>query len=253
MPWIATSEENLKLNSQFYVETYTKHFRELVAQYGTDYAMELIVGGEYDAVGALEESALLNLGLRPEHTVVDVGCGTGRLSSRLAPFLKGKFVGTDVLPEALEYARKRANRPDWEFVVAAEPPLPVETGTADWVTFFSVFTHILDEHIYQYLEDAKRMLRPDGRIVFSFLDYDVPLHWQFFAGAVADKRPDRTMVRFLNRPAIEAWAMHLGLSLEYHYSGEVKWMQPMRGGEEAAWGDAQMFGKSIAVLAKAQS
>jgi len=187
------------------------------------------IGGEDDAAEALEESALLNLGLQPEHNVVAVGCGAGRLSSRLAPFLKGKFV------------------------VAAEPPLSVETGTADWVTFFNVFTHILDEHIYQYLEDAKRMLKPDGRIVFSFLDYDVPQHWQFFADAVADQRPDRTMVRLLNRQAIEAWAMHLGLSLEYHYSGEVKWMQPMRGGEEAAWGDAQMFGKSIAVLAKAQS
>jgi ubiquinone/menaquinone biosynthesis C-methylase UbiE len=246
-----TSNVKAGMHSDYYVKSYTAHFSELVERYGATHALEMVVGGEYDEIGVLEESALLTLGLRPGHNVVDVGCGTGRLSSRLSKTLRGKFVGTDLVPEFLDYARTRAARPDWDFMIAHAPPLPLPDGFADWVTFFSVFTHILDEDIYIYLREAQRLLKSGGKIVFSFLDYDVPLHWQFFAGAVANQTPNRTLIQFLDRRAVHVWAEHLGLRVEGFYGGEDKWMNRAGVAPQASESDkTAAFGQSVAVLSK---
>lgn len=113
--------------------------------------MELLVGGSYEETGLLERELLKHLGLRPEHTLVDVGCGSGRLAAALKEFIKVKYWGTDVLEEALEYARRRVERTDWDFLVVSRPEIPVPNAAADWIVFFSVFTHLLDEDIFKYL------------------------------------------------------------------------------------------------------
>ena len=108
---------------------------------------------------------------------------------------------------------------------------------ADWITFFGPFLELTDAETFGRLQAAKLHLKPDGRIVFSFLDYDVPQHWQIF------RQPNPP--HFLNRATIEAWALHLGMTLEYHYSGEVRWLQPLQSGAVEASG----FGQSVMVLA----
>jgi len=72
-----------------------------ISAHGLEEAMSLIVGGHYGSIGILESSALITQGLRPEHNVVDVGCGSGRLAFALSKYLTGKFQGTDVLQRAL--------------------------------------------------------------------------------------------------------------------------------------------------------
>ena len=237
------------MNTSYYLESYEAHLHCLRQQHGEARAMEVIVGDHYDAVGALEARVLQTLGLRPGDTVVDVGCGTGRLASQLAKGHPGRFIGIDLLPELVEFARTRANRTDWEFGVACEPPLPVANGLADWVTFFSVFTHLLEEHSYLYLVEAARMLKPGGRIVFSFLDFEVEAHWQYFAGVLADRNPRRVLNRFLNRRAIEVWAVHLGLSVERIMGGDLRWIEPADS-NAAGDGNVAAFGQSLAVLSK---
>lgn len=215
--------------------------------------MEIIVGDHYEAMGALEERVLLELGLQPKDTLVDVGCGTGRLASQLAKRHLGRFIGIDILPELIEFARVRANRVDWEFGVAVEPPLPVANGMADWVTFFSVFTHLLEEHSYLYLADAARMLKPKGKIIFSFLDFEVDDHWQHFAGMLSDRNPQRVLNRFLHRRAIEIWSRHLGLSVERIVGGDVRWIRPvapLTDPSGGGTGESVAFGQSLAVLSK---
>jgi hypothetical protein len=93
-----------------YVVAYNAHLGRLVAAHGREAAMELVVGGEYAQIGFLESSALIRLGLRPEHTLVDIGCGSGRLPFALREYLTGSFVGTDILDDALAYAARDGRR-----------------------------------------------------------------------------------------------------------------------------------------------
>jgi SAM-dependent methyltransferase len=185
---------------------------------------------EDDSLGALEECCLRNVGLSPTDHLINVACGASELPERLSAFLKHPLTQINLR-------------------VGRKPPFGGRDESADLVSFFNVFTQIHDAQMYACLQEAKRLLKPDGKIVFSFLDYEVPLHWESFAASLAEAVRDQAPLSFLNRATLEAWAMHLELSLDYLYSGEVNWMQPMLAGDEQA--DARSFGQSVAVLSKA--
>jgi SAM-dependent methyltransferase len=234
-----------------YVSAYKAHLSRLIGAHGRDAAMELVVGGEYLQVGILESSALITLGLQRHHTLVDVGCGSGRLPYELRDYLTGAFIGTDILDDALRYAAEKCGRPDWKFIPNHLPTIPADDSTADFVSFFSVFTHLLDEDVYRFLAQAKRVARPGGRIVFSFLDFECESHWHVFEATMADRDPQRVINKFISKGAIRRWSRALGLRLEAIHDGPHPWIQLTR---PFAYRDGRRaegvveFGQSVAVL-----
>jgi ubiquinone/menaquinone biosynthesis C-methylase UbiE len=171
-------------------------------------------------MGKLEFYLLRHFGLEAHHSVIDVGCGSGRLAFQLKEFLKGNYVGIDVIPELYEYAEKISGRADWRFYKAPGLAIPEPDASADYVTFFSVFTHLLHEESYKYLQEAKRVVKPGGRIIFSFLEFAVPDHWRSFKATVEDSNPNKVTNQFIGRDAIDAWAKHLGLDVIGTYDGD---------------------------------
>lgn len=242
------------LKRKNYLETYRATLQHLRAHHGEERAMDLIVGGQSATIGILEHSLLSTLGLKPSDTVVDIGCGSGRLSTRLAINAhQGQFIGTDILYDLVEYAERKAARKEWRFHAAEGPPLPIESSIADFACFFSVFTHLHDEDIFRYLDEAKRILRPGGYMVFSFLDFAVPSHWTVFELSLNDTNPDAVLNKFISRDAIAAWAQHLQLNIARIYDGSEKWITLL---EDIEYIDGRKcsgltdFGQSIAVLQK---
>jgi ubiquinone/menaquinone biosynthesis C-methylase UbiE len=113
-------------------------------------------------------------GLQPDGYLFDVGCGPGRLAKPLSAYLNGRYLGIDIVPELVEHARATVDRPDWRFKVADGLTIPEKVGEANQVCFFSVLTHLLHEQSFRYLEEARRVLKPTGRIIFSFLEFGAP-------------------------------------------------------------------------------
>ena len=72
--------------------------KNLMGAHSHDKAMSLAVGGDYEVVGAIEAELLKHYGLGPNDFLVDAGCGSGRLASALASYLKGSYLGIDVVP-----------------------------------------------------------------------------------------------------------------------------------------------------------
>lgn len=195
--------------------TYVSYVRVLEEAHGHDEAMKLAVGGDFEAIGVIELGALKHFGLRPDDYLIDVGCGSGRLARPLAGYLTGRYLGIDVVPALINHARQLVNRPDWRFEVAPGLSIPEDADAADMVCFFSVFTHLLHEQSFVYLRDARRVLKPGGRIVFSFLDFTMPNHWEIFEGNVADVGVNAQHLNvFMSTDAIAVWAGRLGLELE---------------------------------------
>jgi ubiquinone/menaquinone biosynthesis C-methylase UbiE len=230
-------------------------YRDLVKSYTDkfplDYAMRIAVGGEFEAVGVLERQLLIQIGLRPHDYLIDVGCGSGRLAKTLSPYLRGRYLGIDVVPELLDYARGLVARPDWRFELVEGLRIPEADGRADVVCFFSVFTHLPHEHSYVYLQEAKRVLKPGGKIVLSFLEFAIPLHWAWFEQAMRDGSGPSVLTQFISRDGIEAWASHLGLTVESIHDGDkptIALAEPLTLESGQVVSDCGAFGQSLCVL-----
>ncbi len=155
---------------------------------------EVIGDGSFELIGRLELSVLLAEGLQPAHRVIDLGCGTGRLALHLIPALTGgEYVGIEVSTTILERARERIRvaiptppcRVQW--VHQTSPRFPFDDGSVDMLAAFSVFTHMEHEDTYRYLLDARRIVKPGGRFIFSCLPMSLDIaHKIFLNSAEAD-------------------------------------------------------------------
>lgn len=193
---------------------------ELIAHEPLDQAMSRAVGGNFAALGQIQRDLLAMLGLQPQHFLIDVGCGSGRLAAKLDDKFTGDYLGIDVIPEMLTYARQQAP-PSFRFEPAPGLSIPADDEVADVICFFSVFTHLLHEESFLYLKEAARVLKPDGFIVISLLDFNVPGHWPIFMYSVeATDQPGLCNV-FLNRGALAVWCSHLQLEIDFYQDGGV--------------------------------
>lgn len=207
--------ENLDIRA-----AYRRFVKGLGEQHGRDKAMQVAIGCEFEAFGILEREILIQYELQPDDYVIDVGCGSGRLAKPLAEYLRGPYLGIDVVPELVDYARNLVGRPDWRFEIAPGLQIPEVDDRADIVCFYSVFTHLLHEQSFAYLKDARRVLKAGGRIVFSFLEFAIPSHWLVFEKNVAEIGRQDHLNMFVGRDGIRAWASHLDLEIVAIHDGD---------------------------------
>jgi ubiquinone/menaquinone biosynthesis C-methylase UbiE len=123
--------------------------------------------------------------LRGNAEILDVGCGTGILSSRLAGTSEGLIVhGVDINPRMIRVARKRGNRRNLqvEYQVGTAVQLPYRDGQFD-VVFSCLLFHLLDSSEKELgLREIRRVLRPGGRYVCAeFEKYPI----RFWGGKLA--------------------------------------------------------------------
>ena len=95
------------------------------AKYGRSKAeaMKYAIGGQFDAYGQIEVDMLRFFGLGDQATLFDVGCGSGRTAIPLSKTHQGAYLGTDIVPDLVEFARESCNRQDWRF-----EPVALDSG-----------------------------------------------------------------------------------------------------------------------------
>ena len=223
-----------------FVADYEALVANLVATRPIDEAMAVAVGGDYEKTGKIEAAIVRHFGLRDGMTLIDLGCGSGRLAWALGQTMRIDYLGIDIVQAFLDYAHTRSPR-TYRFVLNRTLSIPAPSASADMVCAFSVFTHLLHAESYIYMEDIRRVLRPGGRLVFSFLEFADPDHWAVFAGTVDGQRNSTLphLNQFIERNAVELWAEKLGYELETIVDGAA-----------APWGDAPNLWQALAVLRK---
>ena len=101
--------------------------------------------------------------LDPSWVVADLGCGTGRTSAALAPFVR-QVVAVDASAEMLRAARERLDTVgNVDVRDGALEAVPVADASVDLALLVLVLHHLADPALV--LREARRILTPGGRLV----------------------------------------------------------------------------------------
>jgi ArsR family transcriptional regulator len=99
----------------------------------------------------------------PEWTVGDLGCGTGQVSSALAPFVDHVFA-VDASAAMLQAAKKRLHEFDNVELRRGElESLPIDDDRLDAATLMLVLHHVPEPE--RALAECARVLKPGGRLI----------------------------------------------------------------------------------------
>jgi SAM-dependent methyltransferase len=185
-------------------------------------------------------------GVERHSSVLEIGCSHGRTSRGLLQCLRspGCYRGFDVVRAQIEDATRRLTSiaPNFEYshadiynrhynpegaVRASDFVFPYDDASFDCAYAASVFTHLLPEELANYFRQTARVLKPEGKALFSFFvldfyrgagtaisnDYEFEHPFEGQAG-VAVKYPDYpdTVIAY-SRQAIEAAAAEAGLQV----------------------------------------
>lgn len=221
-----------------FVRDYGRLALYLRLRYSRDEAMSLAVGGQYEQFGLKEAEILQYAGLRNGQSLLDFGCGSGRLAWALGQKMSIDYCGIDIVKAFLRYARKKSPA-TYRFILNRSFSIPLPSASFDMAAAFSVFTHLLHHESYTYLAEIFRVLRPGGVVVFSFLEFSEPRHWAIFQKTVKVHHEGRLphLNQFIERSQIELWAKKLGYQNPSFVAGAA-----------SPWGSMGPIGQSLAIL-----
>jgi SAM-dependent methyltransferase len=122
------------------------------------------VGGYWDRIGRLQFDALVRQGLKPEHYLLDVGCGALRGGVHFVLYLEsGHYYGVEKNPTLLDAARhelRLAGLGDHEVHLLANE-------TFDFTPFARRFDAALAQSVFTHIDE--RQMRKCLRAVFDTL------------------------------------------------------------------------------------
>ena len=116
-------------------------------------------GGYHEMLDELEAEFVERFGR--DRDVLEVGCGTGLVLSRIARFAKSAR-GVDLSPGMLALARQRG----LDVVEGSATDLPFEHSSFDVTCSFKVLAHIKQIHLA--LSEMARVTRPGGTLIAEF-------------------------------------------------------------------------------------
>jgi SAM-dependent methyltransferase len=99
-------------------------------------------------------------------SVLDFGCGCGRVLRHLAKYEAVRFHGTDLNRTAVAWCDE--NLPFAEFGTnRLEPPTRYRKGSFDLVYGISVFTHLPERLQLPWMDELRRILKPKGYLFIT--------------------------------------------------------------------------------------
>ncbi|SRR6266550_2756843 len=151
--------------------------------------LQFVGSGDYRAVGDEFLGYFRRFcGLQADQSVLDVGCGIGRMAVPLTEYLspRGSYEGIDVVSEGIEWcsAHITPKYPNFRFQLAdvftkfynqagrshaRDYRFPFADDSFDFAFLTSVFTHMLPADVTNYMKELSRVLKPGGKCLITWL------------------------------------------------------------------------------------
>jgi ubiquinone/menaquinone biosynthesis C-methylase UbiE len=122
----------------------------------------------FEAAGR-KDAERLDSFIGPSDTVVDLGCGIGRVTRYVAPLCRDIWA-VDASETMLRFARERlAELPNVRFLLGRGTALPeIDTSSVDFAYSLLTLQHVEREHAFRLLRELRRILRDGGRAFLTF-------------------------------------------------------------------------------------
>lgn len=138
-----------------------------------------IGGGDFTRIGNDFFNYFINIAqLKPTDTVLDMGCGIGRIAIPLTKYLRngGRYEGIDIVPDGIKWCTKNISskfnnfnfqvtdiynkkyNPEGRFN-AKDYVFPFADECFDFIFLTSLFTHMFYDEVQSYLGQIARVLK----------------------------------------------------------------------------------------------
>lgn len=149
-----------------------------------------IIGGMWEELGALQIEFLVRCGLKPEHRLVDIGCGSFRGGVKFIEYLQpGHYYGIDISSEILEagYEKEIVQRglaqrfPHANMIETQDFSINGFGVRFDYAIAQSVFSHLPIRYLHACLKKIHGRMKPGGLFFATYFDcppwhdFDTPL------------------------------------------------------------------------------
>lgn len=183
------------------------------------------VGGHWEEIGQLQFNFLCDQGLRPEHILLDIACGSLRLGVKAIPYLgKGHYLGIEKERSLIEAGLEQEL--GQELRLAKAPRILEDRWfrferfglEVDMAIAQSLFTHLPPQRIEHCLHQLRPVLRPSATMFATF--HEVPQERRN-----PDRAHDHGFFAY-TRGQMEAFGQHQGYTVSYlgawgHPRGQV--------------------------------
>ncbi len=125
--------------------------------------------------------------LSRSHTILDAGCGCGRVALHLLDYLNagGQYYGFDICPEHIEWCSKNISPSFANFhfihidvnkklynpsgkLQLRNAILPYSANMFDVICAHSLFTHMLHDEMEHYISEFSRVIKRNGKFYASY-------------------------------------------------------------------------------------
>jgi cyclopropane fatty-acyl-phospholipid synthase-like methyltransferase len=132
------------------------------------------VGGLWEEIGQLQFEFMKAQGLRPEHRLVDIGCGAMRGGIHFVNYLnKGHYFGLDINESLIAAANLELDAMGLldkspNLLINNKFELSLFNTKFEFAIAVSVFTHLFMNNIIRCLVEVAKVLSPGGKFYATF-------------------------------------------------------------------------------------
>jgi len=136
---------------------------------------------QYDFMGATQFALLFRLGIREEHHLLDIGCGSLRCGKYMLHFsLPSRYFGVE--PNSWLWQDAVKNEIGEDIIELKQPVFSSDESfeydhlktSFDFVVAQSIFSHTGHDLFQKCMKNVARVLKPNGQFLFTVLDETVP-------------------------------------------------------------------------------
>lgn len=138
----------------------------------------MIMFVQWDLISQIQLDVLLENGLQPHHTLLDFGCGMGRLAVNAIQYLNnGNYAGIDADTRYLNICKDLIAPIKKEAQIYQNREFDFEYFNMrfDYGMAQSVFTHLSDDQVKACITRLCKVMNKSGQFLFSYIPTNFPI------------------------------------------------------------------------------